>query len=326
MTAMIPDFDPPLFMRSAIMQTFLASQKLRKRGPNPMLDAAQSRTIECRDGVRLLGSYSAHPDSRGTMIFLHGWEGSQDSTYVMCCARYLYSHGYSVFRLNLRDHGDSHHLNEGLFHGPLFDEVMDGVRYAAALERGPSYLTGFSLGGNYALRVLRAAKTQPIDNLAHVFAISPVVNPLLAAPFGDRHALIKRYFLKKWRRSLAKKQAAFPELYDFSQFRKAKTIMGLSDALIAAYLPNYPDRPSFFNAYRIAPDDLKDAKTPYTIIMADDDPIVPAEHLDELKVSDTGQIIRLTRGGHNGFFDSITGPTWYDRYILNVISDVAGEL
>lgn len=227
-----------------------------------MRDAGTEHIIDCRDGVRLLGSYSAHPESKGLMVFLHGWEGSQDSTYVQCCGRYVFGHGYSVFRLNLRDHGDSHYLNEGLFHGPLFDEVMDGVRYAAGLESGPAFLTGFSLGGNYALRIVRACKKDPIENLRHVFAISPMVDPLRAAPLGDKNPLIRRYFLKKWRKSLEKKQAAFPDLYDFSNLHATQSIMDMSDQLIAAYLPQYPDRPSFFNAYRIARDDLVDAVTP----------------------------------------------------------------
>jgi len=284
-----------------------------------MRDAAIEHIIECRDGIRLLGSYSKHPKSKGLMVLLHGWEGSQDSTYVLCCARYLYDHGYSVFRLNFRDHGDSHHLNEGLFHGPQFDEVMDGVRYACGLEDAPAYVTGFSLGGNFALRVVRAAKTAPIDNLAHVFAICPVINPLKASPIGDENPLIRRYFVKKLGKSLAKKQALYPHIYDFSEALKQKTIMGISTRLIEDYLTEFPDKESFLNAYRIWPDDLADAQTPFTIITSLDDPVVPAEHLNEISISSHGRIMRLKYGGHNGFFDSLTGPTWYDRYIVSVL-------
>ena len=85
-----------------------------------MLDIAQDRIMDCEDGVRLKGSYSPHPENKALVIFLHGWEGSQDSTYVVACGRHMYHQGASVFRLNYRDHGDSHDLNEGLFYSTLF--------------------------------------------------------------------------------------------------------------------------------------------------------------------------------------------------------------
>ena len=74
------------------------------------------------EGVRLLGYHteSAGPKSRGLVVMLHGWEGSADSTYILSVAPKLIAAGYSVFRLNFRDHGDSHHLNRELFHSCRF--------------------------------------------------------------------------------------------------------------------------------------------------------------------------------------------------------------
>jgi predicted alpha/beta-fold hydrolase len=119
-----------------MVQTALASQTFRRRGPNGMLDAAEDVILDCEDGVRLKGSYSPHPDPKALVIFLHGWEGSQDSTYMVSCGRYMYARGASVFRLNYRDHGDSHDLNEGLFFSTRFNEVFNAVRHAARLGDG----------------------------------------------------------------------------------------------------------------------------------------------------------------------------------------------
>ncbi|MBW2365517.1 MAG: hypothetical protein JRF25_10750 [Deltaproteobacteria bacterium] len=94
--------------------------------------------------------------NKGLVIMLSGWEGSSRSTYMLCTGRYFYRNGYSIFRLNFRDHGETHHLNEGLFYGTLLDEVFESVRQAAGLESGLStFLVGFSMGGNFALRVAR---------------------------------------------------------------------------------------------------------------------------------------------------------------------------
>ena len=198
-----PSFNPPLWMRPSLVQTALASFKFRKRGKNPMLEVAQDHILDCEDGVRLKGSYSHNPENKALVILLHGWEGSQDSTYVVACGRRVYAQGASVFRLNYRDHGDSHHLNEGLFFSTLFNEVFDAVKQAAELADGvPVYIAGFSLGGNFSLRIARSLRDLTIKNLAHIFAISPVVDPWGAAPLIDKTWLYRRYFLKKWTTSL----------------------------------------------------------------------------------------------------------------------------
>ena len=49
-------------------------------------------------------------------VLLHGWEGSAASLYILSLAQRLFDHGYEVLRLNLRDHGDTYHLNRELFH------------------------------------------------------------------------------------------------------------------------------------------------------------------------------------------------------------------
>ena len=76
-----------------------------------MEETSTSMILECEDGVRLKGSFSQHPNEKALIILLHGWEGSEQSTYVVSCGRHLYDQGASVFRLNYRDHGDSHALN-----------------------------------------------------------------------------------------------------------------------------------------------------------------------------------------------------------------------
>jgi len=90
-----------------------------------MLACANEMIIPTNNGVRLLASYSPFKEnkSKGTVMLLHGWEGSIGSAYILSAGRHLFENGYSVFRLNFRDHGNSHHLNEGLFYAALIDEV-----------------------------------------------------------------------------------------------------------------------------------------------------------------------------------------------------------
>jgi len=312
-----------------MVQTILASLKFRKRGQAGMERAAQEVILDCGldEGtsltppkpVRLMGSYSPAPNAQALIIYLHGWEGSQDSTYVVSSARSFFDRGCSVFRLNFRDHGPTHHLNEDIFLATRFAEVFRALQQICELEPDrPAYIAGFSMGGNFALRAARETIKTPIDNLAHIFAISPVIDPWPAAPLVDQGRLISRYFLKKLKISLQAKQTAFPHLHDFSQALEMKTVMDISKMIIPKY-SGLDNLETYFNGYRIEPEDLAACKTPVSIIMSQDDPIVPAHAIDNLQLSALCRDIRLDYGGHNGFFQSVLGPTWYDDYMGAVI-------
>lgn len=315
----VEPFNPPFLIRNQLVQTILASLKFRKRGPNPMVDAGEDVILQCEDGVRLKGSYSPHPENKALVIFLHGWEGSQDSTYVVTAGRRVYEDGASVFRLNYRDHGDSHDLNEGLFYSTLFNEVFDAVKQAAKRANGaPVYIVGFSLGGNFALRIARSLRDLSIQNLQHIFAISPVVDPWGAAPLVDLNPLYQHYFLKKWTRSLRKKQKLYPHLYDFKSILSQRTVLGITEKLLPAY-SEFPDMKSYFDSYRVEKRDLENCPVPISLITAADDGMIPVENLLKLKLNHNARRIIHPHGGHNGFFQSLSGPTWYDDYIKQVI-------
>ncbi len=323
---LLPDgilpFEPPRWMRHHMVQTILASLKFRKSGPSPMLDAAQDMILDCEDGVRLKGSFSPHPDNKALVIFLHGWEGSQESTYVVSAGRRLYARGVSIFRLNYRDHGDSHDLNEGLFYSSLFNEVFDAVKQAANLANGaPVYIVGFSLGGNFALRIARSLRDLTIAELKHIFAISPVADPWGAAPLVDQNYLFRRYFLKKWTRSLRRKQSLYPHLYDFSEILSHNKVLDITQKLLPSY-SDYPDMESYFNAYRVDPHDLAFCPVPISIITAADDGMIPVADILKLELNVNAKRIIHAHGGHNGFFQSLKGPTWYDDYIEQVMEQI----
>ncbi len=321
----VPPFKPPLGLRNQLVQTVLASLKYRKRGPNPMVDAGQDVILACEDGVRLKGNYSPHAENKALVIFLHGWEGSQDSTYVVTAGRRLYEKGASIFRLNYRDHGDSHDLNEGLFYSTLFNEVFDAVKQAARRAGdAPVYIVGFSLGGNFALRIARSLRDLSIWNLKHIFAISPVVDPWGAAPLVDTNPLYQRYFLKKWTGSLRKKQALYPELYDFTEILSKRTVLGMTEKLLPAY-SEFPDMKSYFDSYRVDKRDLENCPVPISLISAADDGMIPVKDLLDLKLNHNARRIIHPHGGHNGFFQSLKGPTWYDDYIQLIMSEATNN-
>ncbi|HQG32606.1 MAG TPA: alpha/beta fold hydrolase [Deltaproteobacteria bacterium] len=318
---------PPLHLRSSLLQTVLASLKLRALGKNPMLEASREVIIDAGDGVRLQGFHSPRTDipSKGTVILLHGWEGSAESTYILHTGRYLYSNGYDIFRLNFRDHGKTHHLNEGIFYSTLLREVYEAVMRAAELsEGGPVFLMGFSLGGNFALRTARRLREERAHPIRHVIAVSPVLDPSKATVAIDAHPVLRRYFLKKWKRSLMRKQELYPRLYDFSRMLAMKTIRELTDALIEQS-GLYADTEEYFAGYTIRGDSLEDVTVPLSIVTSRDDPAIPVDDFYDLRLADRSRLIIHMYGGHNGFLQGIRAPAWYEQEAVRVFSQASPD-
>lgn len=313
-------FNPPFYLRSTLAQTLLAGSGIRKMGENPMLNAAQEVILNPIGDVRLQGFYSRQTDghARGLVMLLHGWEGSVNSAYILGTGRFLYNNGFSIFRLNYRDHGNTHHLNPGLFYAVLLDEVFNVVQQVSKYESElPFYLAGFSMGGNFALRIARKCAESPIDNLAHVVSVSPVLDPEKSTYAIDDVPLLRRYFLKKWKRSLQKKQACFPELYDFSEVLALDTITAMTDLMLERY-SDYESASNYFRAYAVLGDALADVNIPTTIITAQDDPIIPVEDFYDLKTNSVIDLIIHRYGGHNGFLETISGKAWYEHKMLEI--------
>ena len=315
--------NPPSLLKPAGIQTVLASVGLRAWGKNPMLDVARETILTTSEGVRLLGymSRQPRPHTKGLVILLHGWEGSSESTYIRTTGRFLFSRGFDVFRLNLRDHGPSHHLNSGIFYAVLLDEVFDAVRQIAWGENGRQvFLAGFSLGGNFALRIARQCALQPIDDLKQVVSISPVLDPDKATDRIDNNRFILKYFLKKWRRSLSIKQQLYPQHYDFSTLMAVDNIREMTERLLVRYSP-YDSAKAYFKGYALIDNGLGGITVPTTIITAVDDPIIPVEDFHHLQTGHATRLMIQPYGGHNGFLEGWRLNGWYERVMAEAFEN-----
>ena len=87
---------------------------------------AEQKIIPAGNGIRLSALYNRQQRSNTpTVILLHGWLGCADSLYLVTLGDFLFKHGFNVVRLNFRDHGNSHHLNEKIFHSCRIQEVIN---------------------------------------------------------------------------------------------------------------------------------------------------------------------------------------------------------
>ena len=318
------DFQPSRWLRNRHLQSMLASTSWRRarvlRRAAPLAAAARELLLDCGAGVRLqcFVSTPAHGTGR-PVVLLHGWEGSAESLYVLSLAQLLFEQRFEVVRLNLRDHGDTHHLNRELFHSCRLPEVIGAVRaLQQQLQGRPLQLVGFSLGGNFMLRVAAQAREAGLD-LARVIAVSPVLEPaetLLALKRGLPG--YQRYFVYKWLRSLRKKQAAWPGCYDFRELSRMRDLETMTAELVRCYT-DFPALADYLSGYAITGARLARLEVPASILTSLDDPIIPAAALTRLAGSAALSLTVSRYGGHCGFFEHLAGPTWLERRILRLL-------
>ncbi|MCB1139821.1 MAG: alpha/beta fold hydrolase [Leptospiraceae bacterium] len=323
------DGTPPFWLRNPMVQSTLGSRgkggAIASRGDLIRSYLFQTYCPQEERDVRLLGSYDLQPASdsheRRLAILLHGWEGSSNSAYVLRMGRELYSHGWDVFRLNLRDHGPTHHLNQGLFNGSLIHEVysvcIKGVQFwqqEVQQDRPRVIVAGFSMGGNFTIRIAgsHSVSRNKIPGLTHCYAISPAVHPEKTTALLDSHPVLSHYFLRKWFESLKLKEKHFPGIYNFGRLADAKSVMSLTDKVVRQY-SNYQDASHYFQSYTIEPEHAERIKVPLSILTAEDDPIIAPDELRGLAMHPDVNLTVTRYGGHNGFFlNGLRRPVYLD--------------
>ena len=325
-------FAPPRLMAGRHVQSVLASLPLRRplveRRVRDLLRSSTDVLVDCGYGIRLHGYFSPRcradqRPARGLAVLIHGWEGSSDSLYQLSTAHYLRQRGFDVFRLNLRDHGPSHHLNPELFHSNRIDEVVAAVaRVGEMFPDMPLLLGGYSLGGNFALRVGVRAPDAGI-NLRQIVAVCPVLEPahtLEALESG--WAPYRTYFIRKWRRSLLRKAQCFPELYDFSSLHELQTLTAMTEFFVERY-SGFPDLNTYLKGYALTGDVLAPLQVRSHLITSRDDPVIPSIDIERLARPSALKITVTERGGHCGFMESPRMISWAERQMAGIFDRAA---
>jgi predicted alpha/beta-fold hydrolase len=321
-------FRPPFVLRHRHVQSILPSwpgglARVRRRAA-AMLEAAEASILDCGDGVRLQGWFSGQRGlPRGIVLMLHGWEGSAESSYVLSSAAALHAAGFAILRLNFRDHGGTQALNPGLFNSCLLDEVVGAVRAmhkAFAFE--PCFIVGFSLGGNFALRIARRADSAGLS-LRRVVAVCPVLRPHSTMHALEQGLFVYRaHFLRRWRASLRAKAQCFPELYDFGDLALHRTLTATTAHCVENYSA-FADLDSYLEGYAITGSVLEGLRVPSHVILAEDDPIIPIGDVALLAKPAALSITRSRHGGHCGFVADFALNRWLDEQL---VSELAASL
>ena len=134
----------------------------------------------------------------------------------------------------------------------------------------------------------------------------------------------QRYFVRKWLRSLRRKQAAWPDSYDFGALMRLRDLKLMTAELVRSYT-EFASLADYLDGYAIIGARLARLEVPSTILASLDDPIIPVTGLARLARPPALSITVTRRGGHCGFFEQLAGPTWLERRILALLGAAASE-
>ncbi len=316
-------FQPPKWLRNPHLQSILSSSERRRRHGLKLIRALGAVTDEHifdgGDGVRLQGWHSQVPgrEARGLALLLHGWEGSSESSYMRMSAARMLEAGFDVVRLNFRDHGGTYHLNEGVFHSCRIGEVVNAAAdVARRFHRSgkPMVLAGYSLGGNFALRLALRAPGAGIP-LSRVAAVCPVVDPFATLDnFMHSLPVYHWYFQNNWRRSLRRKRALFPSLQAMDDEVLNQNMRELTRWIVERYT-EFGTLDNYLEGYSIAGERLLGLQVPAHILMAQDDPVIPFTDFRELKLPAQAELDVARWGGHCGFVENAACDGFSERWL-----------
>lgn len=325
------DFIAPLGLRNPHTQSILNSSHFRRSAVRPRARILQEREelmiMDAGDGVRLQGKLSRQPQGgRCLVVLLHGWEGSANSNYMLDTGARLYKAGFDVFRLNFRDHGGTHHFNPGLFHSCRLDEVLGALGdMQSRLGVSRWKIAGYSLGGNFALRVARHGPEVGLD-IAQAYAVCPVIDPhsvLNAMEQGA--AFYEKYYVQKWSRSVRAKQNSHPQRY--SGLEEWFSLPGLRErtAYFATRYASFASLEDYLQGYSIGGERMRKLEVPSTLLTSRDDPVCPVEDLALLSVNDNLQLHVTRHGGHCGYLKNWKLESWADERITESFLNGSGS-
>ncbi len=312
-------FDPPFYLRNPALQTVLNSTRLRNPGSSGLEKNGVEKHLITGEGIKLQYFESSQPGpGKRTVILLPGWEGSHESAYIVNTGRYLFNRGYSVIRFNPRDHGTSHSFNQGLFYGTLLEETFDAVRILVEKRKEQNvFLAGFSLGANFTLRIAREASRRKFHGVKGYLAVNPPLDPDLSTRAIDDHPLLRKYFMRKWKRSLIIKQRHFPDLYELEDVLAMETLMEMTGLLIEKYT-DYRGPSDYFSHYTIKRNALREVTVPLTILMSRDDPVIPYKDFTDLELSPSTELVIQRYGGHCGYISGLSLGSWYQPFMAEI--------
>jgi len=320
----VKEFIPHPALRNGHLMT-IASAFLRRRFPR--LPASVPRLFEVEPGTQVRGDchWQQNPASHGTLLLLHGLEGSSDSTYILGTAEKAFAAGLNVVRLNQRNCGGTERLTRTLYHSGRSADFRAIVLELIECDKLPAiFFAGFSMGGNLVLKMTgEFADSRPAE-LRAIVAIAPCLDLAACcdALSEKRNFLYNRHFLKHLKRRMYSKVGLFPDVYVkdalTTELERVRNVREFDDAITAPFCgfknaADYYQRSSAMHC-------LAAIRVPTLMAAAQDDPFVPFAIFQAAAIRENPNIglVAPRYGGHCAFISRQSGDErfWCEARIV----------
>ena len=287
-----------------------------RRRAFPKLPPAVPRVFDVEPGTRVLAHCHWQQEATAcpTIVTLHGLEGSSDAHYMHGIADKAFRAGFNVVRLNQRNCGGTEHLSAGLYHSGLTSDVQAVLETLATDGFASIVVSGYSLGGNLALKLAGDYGDAPPSWLTAACAVSPTLELGACMDLLERpeNRLYEWNFMRSLRRRLRKKARLYPGRYDVRGLWRVRSVRAFDDRFTAPH-HGFANAEDYY--HRAASMRVVDRiGIPTLVITSEDDPFIAVPPFRDPRVTGNSSIsLVITRyGGHCGFIESARDG--YDGY------------
>ncbi len=286
------------------------------------------KLISCIDGDdKLLVKYHLRDTNRWVLL-AHGLAGNSESNYIKRMTRLVLEKNISVARFNHRNCGESLGYANETYHAGRGEDIYAAVKWIRSqYPDSEIVVVGYSLSGNAVLDTLvRFEKQIQIKNTITVNAPIDLTETAIQISKPE-NAVYNQYFVQLLR------------LFNFNLARKLKSGLGKAiretkipvfatltdyDQLFVAPLSGYKDAWDYYEQCSTV-NRLESIKSPVTMLMAKDDPIIPAWIYTNKKLNSNFNLRLESTGGHLGYLTRTKTPLndnrWMDWFLIETISE-----
>lgn len=283
--------------------------------PRPRTHAAvpiSRRLFPTEPGIQVLVESQRPPGTAaGEIVMVHGLEGSGDAGYVRGLAAAALRAGFAAHCFHMRTCGGTERYADTLYHAGLTGDLAAVLRAFRDEGRAPTFLVGFSLGGNVVLKLAGEWGGEARCLIRGICAVStPLDLAACARRINDKENFVyQARFVRRMRARLVATGR-----YQPADFAGLRSVMAIDDRITA---------PSFGfgtaeNYYRTqsAIGFLDKIRMPTLLIQAKDDPLVPFAIFDKLPGNPYIELVATEHGGHLGFLGKSPHRFWLEESLM----------
>lgn len=295
-------FRPHPFLPGGHAQTLFGALFPWKKPPYK----AVRRLVDLEDGDRLMlhddkpqGWDEPHP----VALLVHGLGGCHRSPYIEWAAIKLQERGVRTFRLDLRGCGAGEPYARGGTHCASWSDLQAAIEHIAEVcPQAPLHAIGYSLGGSLALNLAGELGHEQSGNLASVLAVCPPIDLHAVDRAFSRGAgrVYSRHFCRMMWKNIQRRLAEMSDPPEVDTSRVPRHIRQLDEQITAPH-HGFPSVEAYYTHASAGPR-LAEVRVPTMIIAAKDDPVIPADSLNDWPLSSDIQVTIAKSGGHLGFF------------------------